>query len=248
MSQRKMNDLAVEALSEVGLGRRLNHRPDQLSGGQKQRVAVARALANRPKLVLADEPTAALDRDSGRQVVNLLQRLAKENGSSIVIVTHDNRILDVADRIVNMVDGHIVSNVVVAESVVICEFLRRCPSFSTLTPSQLTELADRMFLERYSAGTTIIRQGDEGDKFYLIRDGSVEVFIEEGGLSRLVRVMRAGEFFGEIALLTDQPRTATVVAREDTILYALSKADFKATIEASASFAEQLRKVLFQRQ
>jgi putative ABC transport system ATP-binding protein len=92
-------------LRSVGLGPRINYYPDNLSGGQKQRIAIARALVNDPAMVLADEPTAALDRQSGRDVVELMQRLAKEKGTSILLVTHDNRILDIADRIINMEDG-----------------------------------------------------------------------------------------------------------------------------------------------
>ena len=94
-------------LESVGLGERVNYYPDSLSGGQKQRVAIARALVSHPKLVLADEPTAALDSKSGRDVVELMQRLAKEQGCTILMVTHDNRILDIADRIVHMEDGHL---------------------------------------------------------------------------------------------------------------------------------------------
>ncbi len=75
--------------------------------GQKQRVAIARALVNMPQLVLADEPTAALDKQSGRDVVEIMQQLAKEQGSTIVLVTHDNRILDIADRIVQIEDGYL---------------------------------------------------------------------------------------------------------------------------------------------
>jgi putative ABC transport system ATP-binding protein len=97
-------------LEAVGLSHRLNYYPDDLSGGQKQRVAIARALVSHPKLVLADEPTAALDSKSGRDVVELMQKLAKEQGCSILIVTHDNRILDVADRIIKMEDGHLISS------------------------------------------------------------------------------------------------------------------------------------------
>ncbi|HKQ75360.1 MAG TPA: ATP-binding cassette domain-containing protein [Blastocatellia bacterium] len=248
MNGRKMDDLAAEMLREVGLGNRIDYRPDALSGGQRQRVAIARALVNRPKLILADEPTAALDRESGRQVVSLLQNLAKEQGSTILIVTHDNRILDAADRIVNMVDGQIASNVLVAESLIICEFLKKCPSFASLAPDALTDIADKMFMERHPSGGVIIRQGEVGDKFYLIREGSVDVYIGDGIESRHVRSMGEGEFFGEIALMTDQPRTATVIAKENVMLYALSKADFKATLEASSSFGEQLRKVFFLRQ
>ncbi|PAX53026.1 DevA family ABC transporter ATP-binding protein [Brunnivagina elsteri] len=92
-------------LKSVGLGSRVNYFPDNLSGGQKQRVAIARALVNNPAMILADEPTAALDRQSGRDVVELMQRLAREKGTSILLVTHDNRILDIADRIINMEDG-----------------------------------------------------------------------------------------------------------------------------------------------
>jgi putative ABC transport system ATP-binding protein len=94
-------------LEEVGLGARINYYPDNLSGGQKQRVAIARALVSHPKLILADEPTAALDSKTGRDVVNLMQRLAKEQYCTILLVTHDNRILDIADRIINMEDGRL---------------------------------------------------------------------------------------------------------------------------------------------
>lgn len=100
---------AAAMLSTVGLGERLNYYPDDLSGGQKQRVAIARALVHHPKLVLADEPTAALDSKSGRDVVNLMQQLAKEQGCTILLVTHDNRILDIADHIIHMEDGYLVS-------------------------------------------------------------------------------------------------------------------------------------------
>ncbi len=101
----EMKKRSAEMLELVGLGERLNYYPDDLSGGQKQRVAIARALVSRPKMVLADEPTAALDSKSGRDVVNLMHNLAKEQACTILLVTHDNRILDIADRIVYMEDG-----------------------------------------------------------------------------------------------------------------------------------------------
>jgi putative ABC transport system ATP-binding protein len=105
ISSQEVQDKAEAILTEVGLGEHVHYYPDSLSGGQKQRVAIARALAIHPKLILADEPTAALDKQSGRDVVELMQRLAKEQGSTILLVTHDNRILDIADRIVHMEDG-----------------------------------------------------------------------------------------------------------------------------------------------
>ncbi|SRR5579883_1912717 len=102
-----MDQLAEEMLQTVGLGHRIDYYAHSLSGGQKQRVAIARALVSHPKIVLADEPTAALDKKSGRDVVELMQKLAKEQGCTILLVTHDNRILDIADRIVYMEDGRL---------------------------------------------------------------------------------------------------------------------------------------------
>ncbi len=106
-SAREIRERADAMLAAVGLQDHLEKYPDHLSGGQKQRVAIARALAPSPRLVLADEPTAALDKQSGRQVVNLMHDLAKQQGCPILLVTHDNRILDIADRIVQMEDGRI---------------------------------------------------------------------------------------------------------------------------------------------
>ncbi|MEM6613523.1 MAG: DevA family ABC transporter ATP-binding protein [Cyanobacteria bacterium P01_C01_bin.72] len=98
---------AIAILQSVGLAEHINYHPQNLSGGQKQRVAIARALVSHPKIILADEPTAALDSKTGRDVVELMQRLAREQGCTILIVTHDNRILDVADRLIELEDGRI---------------------------------------------------------------------------------------------------------------------------------------------
>jgi putative ABC transport system ATP-binding protein len=98
---------AIAMLEAVGLGDHIDYQPRNLSGGQKQRVAIARALVSHPKMILADEPTAALDSKSGHDVVELMRKLAREQGSTILIVTHDNRILDVADRIIELEDGRL---------------------------------------------------------------------------------------------------------------------------------------------
>lgn len=98
-----------EMLRIVGLDDHLHKRQDKLSGGQRQRVAIARALVGDPALVLADEPTAALDRASGHDAIALLRRLARERGMTVLMVTHDNRVLDLADRILEMEDGRIVA-------------------------------------------------------------------------------------------------------------------------------------------
>ena len=104
-----IDEMSAQMLEAVGLGHRLDYYADSLSGGQKQRVAIARAEVRHPKIVLADEPTAALDKKSGRDVVEVMQTLAKEQGCTILLVTHDNRILDIADYIVYLEDGHLVN-------------------------------------------------------------------------------------------------------------------------------------------
>jgi putative ABC transport system ATP-binding protein len=98
---------SAEMLDAVGLADRMHHKPEQLSGGQRQRVAIARALVSEPAMLLADEPTASLDKASGREIVDRMKALAKQQGTTILLVTHDNRILDIADRIVHLEDGHL---------------------------------------------------------------------------------------------------------------------------------------------
>jgi len=99
-----------EMLEAVGLSDRAHHRPDQLSGGQQQRVAVARALATNPKLILADEPTANLDTENGKQVMDIMAKLNKETGVTFVFATHDPRVIKYARRVVTLRDGLIVEN------------------------------------------------------------------------------------------------------------------------------------------
>jgi putative ABC transport system ATP-binding protein len=103
----QLRQRAQDMLVAVGLEDRLHHKPEQLSGGQRQRVAIARALAAEPAMLLADEPTASLDEKSGREVVDRMKSLANENGTTILLVTHDNRILDIADRIIHLEDGRL---------------------------------------------------------------------------------------------------------------------------------------------
>jgi putative ABC transport system ATP-binding protein len=238
---------ATAILTRVGLGERVNYKPQNLSGGQKQRVAIARALVNRPRLVLADEPTAALDKASGREVVNMLKELAQQEGSTVLLVTHDSRILDVADRIVNMIDGAIASEIVVEEAMTICEFLAKVPAFSATTPAALTEISQKMAKERYRAGSVVIRQGDEGDKFYVVVGGEVDVSERRGDETLHHPPLGVGAFFGEAALLTGQPRLATITGKTDVELYSLKKADFLQAMNRSGTLESQLRSAFFSR-
>src|SRR5262249_30630862 len=129
-------DPAVALLKQLGLGERVHYKPQSLSGGQRERVAVARALVNGPGLILADEPAAALDEKSGEAVVGLLRQLARERGCTSLIVTHDSRIMNDADRIVDMQRGHIASNIVVAERLFVYGALRHCAAFAALLPQE----------------------------------------------------------------------------------------------------------------
>jgi putative ABC transport system ATP-binding protein len=244
---RERDRRAAEILAKVGLGECMTHKPHALSGGQKQRVAVARALVNRPKLILADEPTAALDKESGREVVNLLKSLAEEEQATILIVTHDTRLLDVADRIVNLVDGRIISDVAVKETVLIAEFLQKCPLFATQPAAMLAEFAERMKRESFAPGEAIIRQGEIGDKFYIIESGAVEVTGEKAGAPFDSVTLGAGDFFGEVALLTGTPRNATVMAREPVTVFTLAKEHFDQALLRSKTLEERLREVLYRR-
>jgi putative ABC transport system ATP-binding protein len=109
MSRAEASSRSRQMLEQVGLGHRVDHLPNELSGGEKQRVAIARALVRSPSIILADEPTASLDKKSGRDVVDLMHDLAKRKGVTVLLVTHDNRILDVADRIIHLEDGRLSS-------------------------------------------------------------------------------------------------------------------------------------------
>jgi len=105
--RRKAIEKAREFLDAVELGHRANSRPSQLSGGQQQRVAIARALVHEPRLLVCDEPTAALDATTGHVVMELIQRVAVQPGRAVIIVTHDNRIFSFGDKIAHMSDGRI---------------------------------------------------------------------------------------------------------------------------------------------
>jgi putative ABC transport system ATP-binding protein len=243
-SRRQHNARCHEILHAVGLGERINHRPKQLSGGQKQRVAIARGLVHQPKLVLADEPTAALDEQSGRKVVQLLKQCARDYQATIIIVTHDNRILDVADRIVNMVDGRIRSDVLVQEAAIVSQMLSQCELFKHLTPRSLLEMVDHLVPVSFDGNKQVIRQGEPGDRFFLIREGAVTVNRDGKKIAELF----AGDFFGEMSLLYDQPRNATVITQSPSVIYSLDQQHFRLAMSQQATFEDEIRSSLFDRQ
>lgn len=246
-TDQQMNDRAAELLTRLGLEKRMHYKPSRLSGGQKQRVAIARGLAHRPKIVLADEPTAALDEESGKSVIQLFKEVADHEGVSILLVTHDKRILEVADQVVHMVDGRIVSSTMVRETELIVKFLREANAFATLPTSTLADIADRMWVERYQPGQAIIREGDPGENFYLIRKGSVKVSRKDQGEEKTVATLGPGACFGEASLMTGAPRNATVTATEEVFTFVLSKDDFTAAVKVHETLKQQLQRILFER-
>jgi CRP-like cAMP-binding protein len=148
-----------------------------------------------------------------------------------------------------MVDGTIKSDVILHHAVIICEFLRSVELLKHLTPTEFTDIAEKMQRRRYPKGRVIIRQGDPGEEFFVIASGSVDVLRRyQSGEYRRVKTLGSGDFFGEAALVEDVPRNATCIAATDADVYALGKPVFKAAIESSASFKAQIYAAYFQRQ
>jgi putative ABC transport system ATP-binding protein len=232
-------------LDELGLGSRLDYLPARLSGGQRQRVAIARALVNQPALVLADEPTAALDAASGEAVMGLLRKLADGPvHTTVVIVTHDQRLLDRADRIVNMVNGRIVSNVRPKELVRILKVLQQVKDLEGLGDMTLTRIAERMTIERRRAGDTVVREGAAGDRIYNISEGVAEAYVD----GQRVRELNVGQYFGAITAVSHSTIRETIRARTSLELFVLDADDFAQVMAADKSFEERINVLLMARQ
>jgi putative ABC transport system ATP-binding protein len=234
---------AHDMLERLGLGDRLNAKPRSLSGGQRQRVAIARALANRPRLVLADEPTAALDKQATENVIALFKQMTAEYGTTVLMVTHDHRIIDLADRLIHMVDGHIASDVPLDNELRIREFLKGVEPFSALNPAELMRIASTATLRHFEPGDVIIREGEAGEELFLISEGEVEVVRHDHEVARLGPT----EFFGESALISGEPRNATVIATEPLDAYVVTKDQLDAAMKKSSRFRQQLRRFFVRR-
>ncbi|MDC0833222.1 ATP-binding cassette domain-containing protein [Geitlerinema sp. CS-897] len=226
-SRKKARIQSEAILREVGLSRHMEVHPSELSGGQKQRVAIARALVHRPKLVLADEPTAALDSQTGREAMEIVRHLAKQEGSAVLIVTHDPRILDVADRIVRIEDGRLGTAYGEELSLVL----------PTLSDRELTQIASTLKVQTYAKGETIVQQGDIADRFFILIEGTVEVVQQqENSKEVFLTTLSRNDYFGEIGIVNQSQRTATVrvisesgakaiVMERDTFMSMMSESD-----------------------
>ncbi len=203
ISTKEARKRAEELLTELGLGHRIDYSPSHLSGGQRQRVAIARALINRPSVILADEPTAALDKTTGRTVVEVLRKRAKQEGCTIFLVTHDTRILDIADRIVRMVDGQLVSDDASDESDN-QDTLKHARLFAGFSAEHRARFETALATEIFPDGSTILRQGEQCDSFFVVRRGSVDILANRGDNVRHLATLGQGNSFGEDFLLKQE--------------------------------------------
>jgi putative ABC transport system ATP-binding protein len=187
---------AVELLTKVGLGDRLRNKPSQLSGGQQQRVGIARALAMDPALLLADEPTAALDHLQVETVLRILRGLA-DQGRTVIVSTHDPRMLGLADHVIDMVPHH---------------------AISTAGPQEHRLEAGDVLFAQDSIGDRIYRVVDGEIELF----GSAE-----DGVETTFAIARPGDEFGEMGAVFDLPRSATARARTSVTVIGYTVADFK---------------------
>lgn len=238
---KEMNERCEAILDRLGLGDRTHHRPAELSGGQRQRVAISRALVNRPKMVLADEPTASLDAESSLAVLDLLHELAEgPDKTTVLLVTHDQRVIDRADRIVRLVGGRIVTNTLTRVAVRICRALMKTEALQGLSEATLSRLANVMTVETRDAGETITQEGELGDRFYTVGSGVADAYRN----GKFEEEKCFGEGFGMISSYFNRPIPDTVIARTDMELYVLAKDDFMEAMAEDRSFEDRIRSLL----
>jgi len=239
-------------------------RGGRFSGGQRQRLALARALVRNPTILLLDEATSALDPVTEEAINKTMLRVAKDR--TVVSVTHRLSTITRADQIFVLDQGRICEqgrhdellqeNGVYAQlwrkqtgfalnetgdhAGVETERLKEIPLLSELQDSILSELAQQFVTERYPAGRRVIVQGDPGDKFYLIVRGKVDVITSHNDGEQRIAVLQDGDYFGEIALLQDVPRTATVRTQVPSIFLSLERAQFSTLLERVPNLRELL--------
>ena len=230
-------DRRVDAiLDSLGLAGHFDKKPRHLSTGQRQRVAIARALVHRPALILADEPTAALDADSGAAVIGLLRRTAAEQRSAVLMVTHDDRLFPFADRIVHLRDGRIVSDRHVADTVAAATALARSGSFPTLGPVTLAALVGELRPVSFAAGATVVEAGRRDDRLWILVAGRAELTDARGP-----RSIGPGTLFGGAS----HPVVSVRALDEPLRLLALDAAAAQRVIAGQLAPEEQLAALLF---
>ena len=235
-----------------GLDTVLGERGTRMSGGQRQRLAIARVFLRDPRLLILDEATSALDAHTEADILRALSALAQ--GRTTLSITHRLSWAVSADCIYVLDQGRVAEQGTHAalvgagglyqrlyeeqsgaasgrpEAASTLAALRAMPLFAGLAGDALGAVAAGFLSERFAAGSDIVRQGEPGDKLYLIAQGQVEVLRESGDGPRRVGTLGAGDYFGEMALVADQPRAATVRTLQTTQLFSLGRPDFAALL------------------
>jgi ABC-type multidrug transport system fused ATPase/permease subunit/pSer/pThr/pTyr-binding forkhead associated (FHA) protein len=233
----------------------LGERGVRMSGGQRQRLAIARALLRDPSILVLDEATSALDAQTENEILETLVVLAK--GRTTISITHRLSLAATADRILVLDQGRLVeegahddlvragglyqrlyeeqTGYATAHRLPRVEIeaarLKTIPLFGNLSGAELPRLAELLNLERFSPGEEVVTQGERGDKLYLVNRGQLEVVVSDERSERSVNTLHEGDYFGEMALLTDEPRSATVRATMPSDLYSLARSAFESLVE-----------------
>lgn len=228
-AKNKRREKAMEMLELVELGEQADKYPSQLSGGQQQRIAIARALANDPPIIVADEPTGNLDSATAEQIFSLFRNLVAK-GKTILMVTHDNDFAKKVDRAIIIADGQIIEG-----------YLRG--TFASLPSEDLAWLTKQVTVKKAEPGSAILREGGAIDKLYVIIKGNVEIVRAMGGKKEtIVDVFGPGDHFGEIELVHGGKSIATARASRDTqVKYAeVDKATWEELLKRSKETQQTL--------
>jgi ATP-binding cassette subfamily B protein len=253
----------------------LGERGVRMSGGQRQRLAIARALLRNPRVLILDEATSALDAQTEREILETLDELKR--GRTTISVTHRLTMAATADHILVLDHGKLVeqgtheellqkeglyrrlyqeqmgTGGLVSEQAapvapgIDATCLRAIPLFKEMDADLLAKVTKQLVRKRYGMGEYIVNQGEPGDAFYIIHFGQVEVLLNSHGTKRLINILDEGAFFGEISLLTEEPRTASIRARFPTECYVLTKTAFSLLLEQEPRIYELVWQTVRQR-
>ena len=236
----------------------LGERGSRMSGGQRQRLAIARAILRDPRILILDEATSALDARTEAEILDTLKDLVK--GRTTISITHRLVIAAMADLIYVFDQGKLVeqgpheqlvqsgglyqqlyeeqtgsSSAGRVTAGMQAQRLHNVPLFAGLTPETMTRIAEQLVQERYGAGENIVVQGDPGEAFFMVARGTADVYVDDGRAEKRVNSLKDGDYFGEFALLTEGPRTATVRAATPIEVFSLSRQDFLNLVEQEPS-------------
>jgi ABC-type lipoprotein export system ATPase subunit len=233
---RERRERAMELLALVDIAEQANKLPSAISGGQQQRAAIARALANDPPMIIADEPTGNLDSRTAEQVFLLFERLVK-GGKTLLMVTHDD---DLARRVTR--------TIVIADGEIVNEWLAK--ALPMLSQQMMVKITRQLEPQTFAPGQPIIAQGDTPDYFYIVKSGEAHVYlVQPGGHEIFVQGLGPEQFFGEAAFFESGKRTATIRASRETPLevFRLDGESFRTMLKESAETHEALAEIARQR-